>query len=57
MYKIISKVLANKLRPLIGKGISPEEAAFISTCSILDNALSAFEILHHMRCKRTHHTS
>lgn len=29
LYKIISKVLANRLRPLIGSFISPEQAAFV----------------------------
>lgn len=51
IYKIISKVLANRLRPLISKCISPEQAAFVHSRSIMDNALTAFEILHHMRCK------
>jgi hypothetical protein len=43
--------LANRLRPLINKWISPEQAAFVPTRSIMDNALTAFEILHYMRCK------
>jgi len=51
LYKIISKVLANRLRLLIGKWISPEQAAFVHSRSIMDNALTAFEILHHMHCK------
>jgi hypothetical protein len=51
LYKIISKVLANRLKPLINKWISPEQAAFVHSRSIMDNALTAFEILHHMRCK------
>ncbi|MCH79483.1 RNA-directed DNA polymerase (Reverse transcriptase) [Trifolium medium] len=51
IYKIISKILANRLRPLISKWISPEQAAFVHSRSIMDNALTAFEIHHHMRCK------
>jgi len=51
LYKIISKVLANRLRPLIDKWISPEQATFVRSRSIMDNALTAFEILHQMRCK------
>jgi len=51
LYKIISKVLANRLRPLIGNLISPEQAAFVPSRSFMDNALSAFEILHHMCCR------
>lgn len=51
IFKIISKVLANRLHPLIGKFISQEQVAFIPTWSIMDNTLSTFKILHHMRCK------
>lgn len=51
LYKTISKVLANRLRPLISNWISPEQAAFIHSRSIMDNALTAYEILHHMHCK------
>ena len=57
LYKIVSKVLANRLRPLIDKWISPEQAAFIPSRSIMDNALTAFEILHYMRCKHKGKTS
>jgi len=52
LYKVISKVLANCLRPLINEWISPEQAAFVHSCSVMDNALTAFETLHHMHCKR-----
>ena len=51
LYKIIYKVLPNRLRPLINKWIYPEQAAFVHSRLIRDNALTAFEILHHMRCK------
>jgi len=51
LYKIISKVLANRLRPLIDKWIYPEQAAFVPSRSIMDNALTTFEILHYMRSK------
>jgi len=51
LYMIIYKVLANRLRPLINKWISPEQDAFVPTHSIMDNSLIAFEILHYMHCK------
>jgi len=51
LYKIISKVLVNRLRPLINKWISLGQATFVHSRSIMDNALTAFEILHNMRCK------
>lgn len=43
--KLSPKVLANRLRPMIGNFISPEQVAFVPTRSIMDNALSAFELL------------
>lgn len=51
MYKIISKVLANRLKPLLPKYIALEQSAFVENCSILDNVLVAFETLHHLKCK------
>ena len=51
LYKIVPKVLANRLRPLINKWISQEQAAFVHSRSIMANALTTFEVLHHMRCK------
>jgi len=52
LYKIIANVLANRLKPLINKWIAPEQAGFVPSRSIMDNALTAFEILHYMRYKR-----
>jgi len=51
LYKIISKVLANLLRPQIDKWIYPEQVVLIPSRSIKDNVLTVFEILHYMCCK------
>lgn len=51
VYKILSKVLANQLKPLLSKCISPEQSAFAENRSILDNAMVAIETIHHMNCK------
>lgn len=51
LYKIVSKVLANRLRKVIGKLISEEQSAFIAGHSILDNALIAIEFVHFMKCQ------
>ncbi|KAG6510221.1 hypothetical protein ZIOFF_028230 [Zingiber officinale] len=49
--KIISKVLANKLRKILGKIISPSQSGFVKGRLISDNVLLAQE-LHH---KLNHH--
>jgi hypothetical protein len=49
LYKMISKVLANRLRVLLDKLVSHEQSAFVEGRSILDNALVAIEIIHAMK--------
>jgi hypothetical protein len=46
IYKIISKCLVNRLRPLLDDLIEPTQSAFIPGKLITDNALIAFEWLH-----------
>lgn len=43
--------LCNVMYKIINKWISLEQETFVHSRSIMDNALTAFEILHHMRCK------
>jgi hypothetical protein len=49
IYKIVSKCLVNRLRPLLEEVISPTQSAFIPCRMITDNALIAFECLHVIR--------
>ena len=49
IYKIIFKTLANHLKPLISKCISPTQSAFIEGRSIMDNILIAYEIILHKK--------
>jgi hypothetical protein len=49
LYKMISKLLANRLKCCLEKCISEEQSAFIEGRSILDNALIAIEVLHALK--------
>ena len=49
VYKVISKILVNRLRPLLDKLISPLQSAFIPGRSIHDNILLTHEIMHKYR--------
>jgi hypothetical protein len=48
LYKIVSKCLVNRLRPILGGVISENQSAFFPGRVIMDNALLAFECLHYM---------
>jgi hypothetical protein len=48
IYKVMSKCLVNRLRPLLQDLICPMKSAFISGRLITDNMLIAFECLHAM---------
>ena len=53
IYKIISKVLANRLKPMLHSIISKTQNAFIVDRLITDNILIVFESLHHMKTNCT----
>jgi hypothetical protein len=52
IYKIISKLLANRLKPLLDKVISPFQTAFVPSRLIQDNSILAHEMLHTLKQKR-----
>jgi hypothetical protein len=52
VYKIISKILANKLKFLLPKIISPLQSAFVPKRNIQDNTILAHELLHSFKFKR-----
>ncbi|KAF7143420.1 hypothetical protein RHSIM_Rhsim05G0112800 [Rhododendron simsii] len=52
-YKIVSKVLANKLQPFIHSLITEQQSAFIPGRQIHDNVIVAHEVFHFLKRKKT----
>lgn len=46
IYKIISKVIANRIKPILPNIISEEQSGFVEGRQILDNILLAQEMIH-----------
>jgi hypothetical protein len=51
LYKVVAKVLANRLKVVLHKCISDNQSAFVPGRSILDNAMAAIELVHYMKAK------
>jgi hypothetical protein len=52
VYKIITKILANRLKLLLPKIISPLQSAFVPARNIQDNVILAHELLHSFKNKK-----
>jgi hypothetical protein len=51
IYKIIEKVLANRLKKVLDKCTSDNQSTFVPGISILDNVMVVFELVHYMKAK------
>eukprot|EP00253_Pinus_taeda_P030821 PITA_30821 len=52
VYKIISKVVANRLKPLLPVLVSGEQSGYVEGRQILDNIIQAQEVVHSLTSKR-----
>jgi hypothetical protein len=52
IYKIISKLLAYRLKPLLSKIISPFQTTFVPGRHIQDNSILTHEMFHTLKNKR-----
>jgi len=52
IYKLVAKVLANRLKKILHKCISENQFAFVRERSILVNAMIAIEVVHHMKVSK-----
>jgi len=52
IYKIISKVIENRLKPLLPSLISQEQAGFVEGRQIMDNIIQAHEIIHTLKLQK-----
>jgi hypothetical protein len=52
VYKIISKVIENRLKPLLPTLVSQEQACFVEGRQIMDNIIHAHEMIHTLKLQK-----
>lgn len=50
--KVVTKCIANRLKPLLTSLINPAQSAFVPGRLITDNAIQAFEIFHSLKVNK-----
>uniref|UniRef100_A0A803QM48 Reverse transcriptase domain-containing protein n=1 Tax=Cannabis sativa TaxID=3483 RepID=A0A803QM48_CANSA len=53
LYKIISRVLVNRLKPILSRIISPTQSAFLPNRLIFDNIIIGQEVMHSLSHRKT----
>jgi hypothetical protein len=53
IYKLLTKVIARRLKPLLPFIISPEQSRYVEGRQILDNIILAHEVIHSLQKTRT----
>lgn len=53
LYKIVAKVLTNRLKQIFPVTISEEQSTFVPGRNITDNVLEAFELIHYKKRKNS----
>jgi hypothetical protein len=57
IYKIITKVIANRLKPLLPLLISPEKTGYVEGRKIIDGIILSHEVIHTLKHQETGHAS
>jgi hypothetical protein len=52
VYKIISKVIENRLKPLLPTLVSQEQASFLEGRQIMENIIQVHEMIHTLKLQK-----